>query len=118
MIKPAQDNLLIYQGSTYDKRWAWKSDGQPVDLTGATIKAQARPAVQAGVVFLDMSVENGQIVIYDAPQGIFGIALSAGQTSALNFNRAAYYDLEIHWSSGQVQRLIYGEIALSKEVTR
>jgi len=117
MIKPAQDDLLIYQGSTYDKRWRWTANGQPVDLTGASIKSQARPATQAGVAFLDMSVENGQIAIYDAPQGIFGIALSADQTAALNFAQAVY-DLEIRWATGRVQRLIFGGITLSKEVTR
>ncbi|WP_430415832.1 hypothetical protein [Marinobacter adhaerens] len=117
MIQPAREDLLIYQGSTYDKRWTWKSNGVPVDLSSAQIKAQARPAAQAGLKYLDMTTENGQILIYDATAGTFGIYLSAEQTAALNFNNAVY-DLEIHWASGLVQRLIGGEIALSREVTR
>lgn len=117
MIEPLKDDLLIYQGSTYDKRWSWNADGQPVDLSSAVIKAQVRPTASAPLLFLDMTSENDQIVIYDAPGGVFGIALSAEQTSALNF-LTAVYDLEIHWATGRVQRLIYGEVILSKEVTR
>lgn len=117
MIKPAREDLLIYQGSTYDKRWTWKSNEVPVDLSSAAIKAQARPAPQAGLSYLEMTTENGQIVIYDAAAGTFGIYLTAEQTAALNFNKAVY-DLEIHWASGLVQRLIHGEIILSREVTR
>jgi len=117
MIEPAREDLLIYQGSTYDKRWTWKSDGTPVDLSSAQIKAQARPAPRAGLQYLDMTTENGQIVIHDAIGGTFGIYLTAEQTAALNFDKAVY-DLEIHWATGLVQRLIHGEIVLSREVTR
>lgn len=117
MIKPAREDLLIYQGSTYDKRWTWKSNDVPVDLSSATIKAQARPAARAGLTYLDMTTENEQIVIYDAAAGTFGIYLTAEQTAALNFPKAVY-DLEIRWATGVVQRLIYGEIALDREVTR
>lgn len=117
MIEPLKDDLLIYQGSTYDKRWSWNADGQPVDISSAVIKAQVRPTARAPLLFLDMSSENGQIVIHDAAAGIFGIALSANQTSALNFSKAVY-DLEVHWATGRVQRLIYGDVVLSIEVTR
>jgi len=117
MIKPARIDLLIYQGSTYDKRWTWKSNGTPVDLTGAVIKAQVRPAAQAGLIYLDMSTDNGQIVIRDAKGGTFGMYLTDEKTAALNFS-SAVYDLEVHWATGEVLRLLEGGVTLSREVTR
>lgn len=117
MIKPVRKNLEILQGSTYDKRFAWKAGGVPVDLSAVTLKCQARADVSADETLIEMTVSNGRLQIYDAVGGIFGIYLSAQETAALSFRRAVY-DLEVHWASGEAARLMRGVITLDREVTR
>ena len=120
-MKPAQLNITIYQGSTFQKSFQWSS-GQPsvpVDITGASIRMHVREKYSSPSVIIACTTENDRIHITDAALGKFEIEISATDTASMGF-KSAVYDLEIVFpgSPERVKRLIQGTVALSLEVTR
>lgn len=88
----------------------------PVDLTGFTARMQIRPSLISATVIHSLTTENGGITLGDAT-GTVELLIPATATDDFDFT-AAVYDLEIIDGSGVVTRLLSGNIALSKEVTR
>lgn len=88
----------------------------PVDLTGFTARMQIRPSLSSETVIHSLTTENGGITLGDAT-GTVELLIPATATDDFDFT-AAVYDLEIIDGSGVVTRLLSGNIALSKEVTR
>lgn len=116
MITPAQHNFIIYQGSTLRKSFVWQADGQPVDLTGYTGRSQFRVAIDSPDVALDMTSLNNGILI-DGPSGT--ITMYASDTATSNLTADKYvYDLEIIDTAGDVNRLVFGTVTISKGITR
>lgn len=111
-------NLKILQGSDFSQVCTWKAGTPPapVDLTGCTARMQVRARVAAPEVLLDLTTQNGGIALGGA-LGTIEIRLSAAQTAAIGWT-VAFYDLEIVYLGGAVQRKIEGQIAVSPEVTR
>lgn len=91
------------------------SIGQIVDLTGYTARMQIRLNKSASATIIELTTENGRIVI-DGTNGLITATLVSSDTAALDFNRGVY-DLEIITGS-TVERLLEGNVTLSKEVTR
>lgn len=113
----AEHNFTIEQGATTVKPFVWKSsDGTPVDLSGYEARMQVRRSTSADDVLLEASTDNGRIQI-DPEAGKFTLVLSASVTAAINWSRGRY-DIELESPDGDVTRLIYGEITISKEITR
>ena len=110
-------DFTIEQGATTTKPFVWKSsDGQPVDLTGYSVRMQVRRNVSSPDVLLEASTENGRFQL-DAESGKFTLVLSATITSAITW-QTGVYDIELTDSDSVVTRLIQGQIDVSKEVTR
>ena len=110
-------NFTIEQGSTLNKVLISKdSVGAIINLTGYTARMQARPSISSDTVYLDMTTANGQIVL-TAQTGSIQLLLSAATTNAIDWQKAKY-DLELVSSSGAVTRLIYGDIDVSRGITR
>jgi hypothetical protein len=113
----AQYDFAIEQGATTIRSFVWKSsDGTPVDLTGYAARMQVRRSFSATDVLLEASTDNGRIQI-DPEAGKFTLVLSASVTAAIDWSRGRY-DIELESPDGDVTRLIYGEITISKEITR
>ncbi len=112
--------LAIDQGATYRKRVIWnvgpKKNPVPVDLTGATARAQIRTELAAPTVLHELTTENGGIALNAVPGGV-DLFISAVDTAAFTWE-AAVYDLEIVLSNGDVRRLLAGPVTVSREVTR
>lgn len=110
-------DFVIEQGATLNKTFVWKSsDGVVIPLTGYTARMQIRATVSSPDILLELSTSNGLIVITpNAGQ----IALICGPTvtSVITWRRGKY-DLELTSPTGVVTRLLYGEVEVSKEVTR
>lgn len=120
MITPARQDLELYQGATFERRWRWVAgaDKQPVDLTYAAIRMQARRNVRAGATLLDATTDNGLLIIDDAPEGRFRLHLPAALTDTFAW-QTAVYDLEVDFGNGQaVYRLLEGQLLNSLQVTR
>jgi len=114
---PAKQKLTIYQGATFSKTVAMTDDADaPIDLTGATARMQIRRSVSSDTVLLELTTENGRIS-HDGAGGVLTLVVDDEDTAALSFGNAVY-DLEIEYGNGQVDRALYGDIILSKEVTR
>lgn len=87
----------------------------PVDLTGYTARMQIRSKVSATDVIIELTTENGGIVL-DTVSNTITLTISATQTTELNFS-SAVYSLEMV-KAGEVTQLVMGTISLDKETTR
>ena len=121
MSAPIKNNFTIYQGQTLSEERAWASGATaetatPVDLTGCTARMQVRGDIESETVLLELTTENGGIVLGGAA-GTIVIFMSAVQTAAITWTPGVY-DLEIVFPDGRVRRLFYGVITVSPEVTR
>lgn len=114
-----EKDFEIEQGTTFIREITWQT-GDPaaaVDITGYTIRLQAREDIDDATPVLDMNTGNSQIVITDAVNGKFELRLTAAESEALNFE-GAIYDLECESGGGVVTRLLQGAITVLPEVTR
>ena len=114
----AKLNLLIEQGASFRKTLTWKTGTvpTPVDLTGCTARMQLRESLSSTVVVLELTTENGGIVL-GGTAGTIDLSATPVQT-ALITSRKAVYDLEVVYSGGAVRRLVQGSVTISPEVTR
>jgi hypothetical protein len=87
----------------------------PTSLSGKTARMQVRSKLEDTATILELTTENGGIVIDNALKTIT-IVVSATATAALTFT-SAVYSLELIEGS-EVIPFIYGSITLSKEITR
>lgn len=119
MIKPTREDITIYQGATYFRRYTWTPDDPavPQDLTGAAIRMQVRETKNSDVTLLDLSTAGAGVTITDGPAGKFTVRAEASQTDALSFSRGVY-DLEIRMPDSTVIRMVEGDVILSRQVTR
>lgn len=117
MTKPANLKLQIYQGATFRKRLRWlNADQTPIDLTGCTARMQVREEVESTAVLLELTTENGRIVL-GSTAGTVDLDVDPVTTAGITWGGGAW-DLEIIHPGGDVTRLAQGSICVSPEVTR
>lgn len=117
MTIAAVEDLILEQGTTWRQPFTWESSpGVPVDLTGWTARMQVRETASSPAVLLDLTTSNNGLVI-SALTGTITTHVTDTVTSALSFT-SAVYDLELIDPSGNVTRLVRGNVMLSPEVTR
>lgn len=110
----AKLNLTIEQGTTFEKSLTWRDKNKrPVPLTGYTARMQIRPSVTSAEVILELSTENGRIVL--GTGGVIKLVLTPAMTGSL---KSGVYDLELTDPLGRVIRLVEGKVTVSPEVTR
>ena len=109
-------DITIYQGATFQRILTWKDEaGDPVDITNYTASMMARTSVDSDTPFLTLSTSGSGITLGDAA-GTITLSLSANDSAALTEN--GVYDLELTDASGNVTRLLQGNLLVNKEVTR
>ena len=120
-------SFTIEQGATTQFEIQYKDNANtPINLSGYGARMQVRSTVDSSTILLtlssslladgtglNMSGSNGTTPIQS---GSIGLYISAATSSNLSFDKAVY-DLEIH-TGVTVNRILQGEIKLSKEVTR
>lgn len=118
MTLPIKRKLTILQGSTFRKRWTWKPGGVPMDFTGCKARMQVRAEIDSTAVLLELTTENGGIVLGAEP-GAIDLYIKATDTAVITWE-SGVFDLEIQYAAGpdEVDRLIYGTVTVSREVTR
>ena len=118
MTTPAKLKLKIIQGATFRRLLVWLAPDKitPIDLTGCTARMQVRSEVESPTVLLELTAENGGIVI-DGPAGKLILHLPPAATAAIAWE-SGVWDLEIAHPNGDVTRLAQGTISVSPEVTR
>lgn len=105
-------DLRIYQGDDYAAQvTVYNPDKTIADLTGATAKAQIRPAIADKSA--QVSAEFTTAV--QAPNVIF-LTLANYQTRTLNGKYV--WDLQVTLSTGVVTTILAGAVIATAEVTR
>lgn len=109
VVDPTQLDLTIAQGATHQVRFRWSYGGEPVDLTGATVRGMirhqyGRPALAT------LTCQGGAA-------GHVKAVLDANTTRQL-IPVECVWDLEVAWPDGDVCRLLMGKCLISPEVTR
>ena len=118
MLTPSKRKLTVIKGAKFDPGWTWMAAGVPVDLTGCTARMQVRPEIESSDVLLELTTENGGIVL----GGTTGtVDLWVGATETTDFTwESGVWSLVIQYAAGPdyVDRLIEGSISVSPEGTR
>lgn len=107
-------NILIQQGSDYIQKITVKESVSqlPVNITGCTVRGQIRVSVEDAAPAATFITS-----IVDGINGVFQISLTHTTTAELDFD-TGFYDVEIEYPSGVIDRLLQGKVVLSREVTR
>lgn len=114
---PANYDLKIYQGATFNQEIIWKdSAGLPVNLTGYSARLQVRLSHSDQNKLLEMTSANGKITL-GTTDGKITLKLTDVETTGLTWS-SGVYDLEMVSSGGTVTRLMEGKIVVYPEVTR
>lgn len=111
-------DLTIRQGDTWRRSLGVADvDGGPVDLTGASARLQIRadPADADDEPVLELAVGDG--IDIDEEAGSIDMTADAGVTAELEPG-SYVYDLEVTWSSGDVEKILEGPATVVRSVTR
>lgn len=117
-----QVDLLIRQGATFGPHeiTLTNPDATPLNLTGATVRAQIRRKALDAAVLIAITC-----TITDAAAGKCTIGLTAAQTAALvagentaSIDSRAVWDLELLDAAARVTPVYYGAVTIHREVTR
>lgn len=123
----ASYDLYIEQGATFRFSMVYghydgtlDSSGNdtviPYDITGCQIRIQIRQR-RGSMVLIAATSRNGGVVIDDGPAGKFTVTVSDEATDSLTITKAKY-DLEISWPSGDVNRIIQGNVVINPNITQ
>lgn len=109
-------NTTIDQGADWFINFQYKQpDGNPVNISNYTAALQVRTSPLAKTAVLTLELGDGLTI--DGPNGIVEAHATASQTAAIT-NGKYSYDLEITSNSGIVTRLVQGTIEVSPQTTR
>ena len=109
MALPAAYSLTLYRGDSFRvqfRLWADAAKTEAVDLTGATAAAEIRAAPQSlPLVALACAITDN----------VIEVSLTAGQS--IDVPRAAYWDLQLTYASGEVQTIVAGGVSVREHIT-
>lgn len=122
--KGQEVDLLIRQGSTFGPVACrlTNPDSTPMNLTGATIRAQIRKTASAAASTGAAAV----CVITNALNGEFTYEFTVASTTLLVADEVSEeapasiytWDMELEDSTGRVTPLVYGKVNVFREVTK
>lgn len=87
----------------------------PKSLAATTARMQIRPTLSSDTILLELTSENGMIIINDTLKTIT-ITIPAATTAGLTF-KTAVYSMELV-SGTKVTAFVYGSVTLDPEITR
>lgn len=91
------------------------SNGDPIDLTGASAKMQVRDTKGGSKLAFTLTSPSGGITI-DAPNGKLTLTMTPTQTNKLFYPKSSY-DVMLVDASGVKTKLVEGFLTLSRSVT-
>ena len=109
-------DIVWYQGDTFSLLLTWRDENQDlVDLTGYTARMQLRTSVDATTNSLELTTENGRIVLGGA---LGEIQLTVDAETMADLDAGSYkYDLEMV-QGATVRKLLAGKFKVVAEVTK
>jgi len=115
---PIQD-FTVYKGTSFvENLRPLDAEGNPYDLTGASVKIQVISPLDGVTPLLEMSTIGGEISITEPPTfGEFVISLAPSDTAALSSGGA--YDVQIKLADGTIYPpILQGKFILLKPLTQ
>ena len=110
-------DLTVEQGTDYAQSFRRQDSlGEIVNLTGYTARMQVRRSVSEPTFLLELTTENGGLVI-DGLAGQITIVIRDDQTTGASWRRGRF-DIELISPAGRVSRFLFGRLELLREVTR
>jgi len=105
-------NLTVDQGSTFKANIdVTDSDGNELDLTGYTVAGQIRKS------YYSLTQVNFTAFVSNPVNGTIEISLTSEQTNNMKAGRYVY-DVEITSASGDITRVLEGQVEVTPGVTR
>lgn len=109
-------NFTIDQGAHFESLVTVRNDDDSLfDFTEYTARMQIRLEVDSDDYIVELTTENGGIVLGD-DEGTLRVIMDSESTNLIN--REGVYDIEIVDNTNKVHRLLKGKIRLNLEVTR
>lgn len=111
-------DICIFQGATFNQTLFYETGepSAPVNLAGYTAKMHIRSKPESKALILELSTDNGRIVLNEAT-GSIRLFISATDTALLSVCDKAVYDLELY-NGAVTTRILQGNVIISPEVTR
>jgi hypothetical protein len=110
-------SLEIWAGATFRQRFEWRDAGLPVDLSGWTALAHVRLTADAPDILVNLSTENGGIVLGGA-LGTIDLFIHDEETSAFTFTNAVW-DISLKDTNDEIYPpLIEGKVQVFPMVTQ
>lgn len=117
-----QDNLVIPQGSQWNRSWpVIDANGNPITLTGWTLRAQVRPYASSTLVLFEWNTSIA------TPTVAFGTATVTGSTAQVNLAgtgdsagwtfTSGVFDVYLTDPSGHPTRIVEGSITVTLQIT-
>lgn len=108
-------DLKVDQGATFRRLITWTDDtGAPVPLVGWTAEAQVRTSPSDAAV---VTLRDGDGITLGGEFGTIDLVMTPAQTAAM-LPRKHVWDLLLTAPTGQVTRLLQGEVRIDAAVTR
>ena len=125
LIRPAKVRLLVYQGTTFARKFVLNLGDDPFPFTAGhgladwSARMDVREFVKSESCLLSATTENGRLVIAaDGTESSYSIRFNAETTAALPDGEHVY-DIElVRASDGFVLRIQEGKVRVKPEVTR
>lgn len=116
--------LNMYQGASFatEIQFVDGETGEPLDLTGRTARMQARTSIEDPVATLNLSTEDGTLVLQG--DGVLRFNVSAADTALLGAGtydvQQWVYDIELvtPGPTVSVRRVLTGVVVFWPEITR
>jgi hypothetical protein len=116
IAEPVKRDFTVPQGATYPIKMRWlDSNNNPIDLTGADIKAQLRKEFDSPQASIECTLVNGKATL-ESGTWYFGFILTSTDTAAIEAT-SYYYDLVVT-RAGDVTRAMEGKISITPRVTK
>jgi hypothetical protein len=108
-------DLFLEQGTTFTTQLTLAdSNGEPYDLTGFTVKSQARKSYYSSNTAINFVASA-----YDASNGVIQLSANSAVTANVSSRQKLVYDVRItDTASNNVTRVLEGQIFVSPSVTR
>ncbi len=126
-LVPAKFDFTLPQGTTFKKSmtyWLDKKAGIAKDLTGYTARMQIRtfrPRLKVtepppeDLLLMELSTANARIKLGNAKHNIIW-TIALADTNAINWDLGSY-DMELTSPANEVDRLLYGTVTVTPQVT-
>lgn len=108
-------NISTDQGVSFSAEFRLRAGNVPLDLTGATARAQVREDVYSDVALVTLDSEAGDID-FDRAGGAIMLRFAPEHTAAVKIE--AEWDVFVYMPDGQSIKVAYGEFVAAPSVTR